>query len=118
LIRQGVEVFYQRRRRAPQVRQVSLAQIHPDFACTSAPHTASWARRFLRYSLAKVQAVTHPKPTPTRLCDLTPGQFADCFALLAERTKSATREDKPYYVCRFRDARRTATLMVWADGKW
>jgi 3'-5' exoribonuclease len=53
-----------------------------------------------------------------RLSELTPGQFADCFVMLAERTKSATREGKPYYSCRFRDARRTASVMVWADGGW
>lgn len=62
--------------------------------------------------------MTRPKPAPIRLGDLTPGQHADCFALLHERGKSATREGKPYYICRFRDARRTVTLMVWADGGW
>jgi 3'-5' exoribonuclease len=46
------------------------------------------------------------------------GQHADFFALLAERTKGATRDGKPFYTCRFRDARRTATYMVWADGPW
>jgi 3'-5' exoribonuclease len=49
---------------------------------------------------------------------LTPGQYADFFALLAERSKGATREGKPYYTCRFRDRRRTVTVMVWADGPW
>jgi 3'-5' exoribonuclease len=58
------------------------------------------------------------KPTLARLCELTPGQFADFFALLADRSKGATREGKPYYTCRFRDARRTASFMVWADGPW
>ncbi len=29
-----------------------------------------------------------------------------------------TRDGKPYYSCRFRDARRTATFMAWADGPW
>jgi 3'-5' exoribonuclease len=62
--------------------------------------------------------VARPKPPLARLQDLTPGQHADCFALLAERSKSATREGKAYYVCRFRDAKRTATVMVWSDGKW
>ncbi len=49
---------------------------------------------------------------------LTPGQYADFYALLAERTKSATRDGKPYYACRFRDAQRTASCMVWADSDW
>ncbi len=62
--------------------------------------------------------MTRPKPTPTRLCDLAPGQGGDCFALLQERTRGTTREGKPYYACRFRDARRTVTFMVWADGGW
>ena len=56
------------------------------------------------------------KPILARLSDLTSGQYADFFALLSERSKGATRENKPFYTCRFRDARRTATLMVWADS--
>src|SRR4029077_18241804 len=39
-----------------------------------------------------------------------------CSLPLAERTKGATRDGKPYYTCRFRDAHRTASFMVWADG--
>jgi 3'-5' exoribonuclease len=58
------------------------------------------------------------KPVIQRLCDLKPGQLADCFVLLAERSKGATREGKPYYSCRFRDARRSAAAMIWADGGW
>jgi 3'-5' exoribonuclease len=53
-----------------------------------------------------------------RLSELTPGQSGDFFALLAERTRGATREGKPYFTCRFRDPARTATFMVWADGPW
>jgi 3'-5' exoribonuclease len=60
--------------------------------------------------------VVKPRPTLCRLCELTPGQFADCFVLLAERTKGATREGKPFYTCRFRDLKRTVSFMVWADG--
>lgn len=58
------------------------------------------------------------KPPVLRLCDLTPGQVADCFVLLAERTKNATRDGKPFFTCRFRDAKRAASFMVWADGGW
>jgi len=58
------------------------------------------------------------KPIQARLHELTSGQYADFFAVLAERTKSATRDGKPFYTCRFRDAKRTATFMVWADGGW
>jgi 3'-5' exoribonuclease len=53
-----------------------------------------------------------------RLSDLTQGQFADFFALLAKRSKSETRDGKPYFNCRFRDARRTVSLMVWSDSDW
>jgi 3'-5' exoribonuclease len=56
------------------------------------------------------------KPQPVRLSEMAPGQTGDFFALLAERSKGATREGKPFYTCRYRDARRTVTYMVWADG--
>ncbi|HJT78733.1 MAG TPA: HD domain-containing protein [Gemmataceae bacterium] len=62
--------------------------------------------------------MTRAKPPLVRLHELTPGQFADFFALLAERTKGATRDGKPYYLCRFRDRTRAVTYMVWADGPW
>ena len=58
------------------------------------------------------------KPPLLRLSELTSGQHADFFALLSERTRSSTRDGKPYYTCRFRDARRSATFMVWADTTW
>jgi len=57
-----------------------------------------------------------PKPMLKPLADLEPHEYADCFALLAERNKLTTREGKPYFACRFRDARRSVAVMVWADG--
>jgi 3'-5' exoribonuclease len=60
--------------------------------------------------------VARPKPTLARLSELVPGQHADFFALLADKTRGLTRDNKPFYTCRFRDARRTATVMVWADA--
>lgn len=60
--------------------------------------------------------MARPKPVLARLHELTPGQHADFFALLAERNKSATRDGKPFYTCRFRDLKRTVGFMVWADG--
>jgi 3'-5' exoribonuclease len=57
-----------------------------------------------------------PKPTLKRLHELEQGEYVDCYALLAERSRGATREGKPFYTCRFRDARRTVAVMVWADG--
>ena len=58
------------------------------------------------------------RPLLVRLSELTSGQSGDFFALLSERTRGSTREGKPYYTCRFRDARRSATFMVWADTIW
>jgi 3'-5' exoribonuclease len=60
--------------------------------------------------------VARPKPVIVPLHELTPGQHADFFALLAERNKHATRDGKPFYSCRFRDLKRTVAFMVWADG--
>ena len=48
--------------------------------------------------------------------DLKPGQPAEFFALLAEKKPGTTRDGKPYFTCRFRDARRTATCPVWSDS--
>jgi 3'-5' exoribonuclease len=62
--------------------------------------------------------VARAKPPLLRLSELTSGQHADFFALLSERARSSTRDGKPYYTCRFRDARRSATFMVWADTTW
>jgi 3'-5' exoribonuclease len=62
--------------------------------------------------------MSRAKPQLVRLSELTPGQYADFFALLADKTKGLTREGKAYYACRFRDARRTVTLMAWGDGPW
>ena len=58
------------------------------------------------------------KPPLVRLSELAPGQSGDFFALLAERTRAARRDGKPFYTCRFRDGLRLATFMVWNDGPW
>jgi len=52
------------------------------------------------------------------LHELTPGQIADFFALLVGRSKGITREGRPYYSCQFRDAKRTASCMVWGNSTW
>ncbi len=62
--------------------------------------------------------MSRPKPPPVRLCQMSPGQSGDFFALLVERTRGARRDGKPFYTCRFRDAGRAAAAMVWADGPW
>lgn len=56
------------------------------------------------------------KPPLVRVSELQPGQFADFFAVLAEKTRGSTREGKPFFTCRFRDRRRTVSVMVWADS--
>jgi 3'-5' exoribonuclease len=56
------------------------------------------------------------EPQVVRLCDLKPGQSADCFVLLASKEKSKTRDGKPYYRVSLRDAQRAATSMIWSDS--
>jgi 3'-5' exoribonuclease len=62
--------------------------------------------------------VARSTPPLARLCDLAPRDYADFFALLASRTRNTTREGDPFYHCRFQDARRGVTFMVWANGPW
>jgi MFS transporter, Spinster family, sphingosine-1-phosphate transporter len=50
--------------------------------------------------------------------DLTPGQAADFFALLADKTRGMTPEGKAYYLCHFRDARHLVAFTAWQDGQW
>lgn len=50
-----------------------------------------------------------------RLSELQPGQVGDCFALLATRERSTTRDGKPYFRCTFRDSARSVTAMIWSD---
>src|SRR5262249_15081048 len=56
------------------------------------------------------------KPPPVRLHEIPVGTLADFYALLVEKSKGATRDGKPFYTCRFRDAKRTVSYMAWADG--
>lgn len=54
-------------------------------------------------------------PPVVRLSEMEPGQSGDFFAQLAERTRGTTRDGKPFFTCRFRDSRRSAVAMIWAD---
>src|SRR5262245_47967880 len=63
-------------------------------------------------------SMSQPRPPLSRLSELTNGQRADFFALLADRTRGVTREGRPYYHCRFRDDRRVVSFMAWSDDKW
>ncbi|MCS6978418.1 MAG: HD domain-containing protein [Gemmatales bacterium] len=58
------------------------------------------------------------KPPITPLHALSPDVLSDTFAVLVERTRSQTRDGKPFYTCRFRDKLRTVTCMIWADSPW
>jgi 3'-5' exoribonuclease len=65
------------------------------------------------------ECMARSKPPVVRLCELTPGQHADFFALLADKARNQTRgEGKPFYLCRFRDNRRTVSFAAWSDSPW
>ncbi|MDA0590516.1 MAG: HD domain-containing protein [Planctomycetota bacterium] len=51
-----------------------------------------------------------------RFFEMAPGQLSDTFAMLASKDEARTRDDKPYYRVSFKDAKRTATAMIWADN--
>jgi 3'-5' exoribonuclease len=57
-----------------------------------------------------------PRPNIVRLSELKSGERGTFFALLADRSRSSTGKGNPFFNCRFRDARRIATYMVWGDG--
>ena len=58
------------------------------------------------------------KPPLVRLSEMTPGQSGDFFALLVERARNASKDGKPFYICRFRDEARSVSSAIWSDGKW
>jgi 3'-5' exoribonuclease len=58
------------------------------------------------------------KPIITPLHQLQPGPASDFFALLSEKQKGTTRDGKPFFSCKFRDLRRTVSVMVWADSPY
>lgn len=49
------------------------------------------------------------------LSEMTDGQEADTFVLLAAKTESKTREGKPYWRVSLRDAQREITFPIWND---
>lgn len=62
--------------------------------------------------------VARSRPAFYKLSEMSPGQAGDFFVLLAEKVRGARRDGKPFYTCRFRDARRTVAFMAWSDGPW
>ena len=58
------------------------------------------------------------KPVVVPLHKLEPGPPpADCFALLVEKTSGLTAAGKPFFNCKFRDAKRTVGTMIWGDAE-
>jgi len=55
--------------------------------------------------------------SPTALLsELTNGQEADFFALLADKTQLTTKDGKPYWRVTFRDAQREVSFPIWSDA--
>lgn len=66
-----------------------------------------------------------PEAAVTTLAELTAGEEAECFLLLAARDKATTRDGKPFYRTTFRDRvgpenapGKSVTAMVWSDSAW
>ena len=57
-------------------------------------------------------------PSATPLADLTHGQEADFYALLASREELTTKDGKPYFRVAFRDAGREVNFPIWGDTPW
>jgi 3'-5' exoribonuclease len=57
-----------------------------------------------------------PKPPVVPLHQMQPGQPADCFALLTEKVRGTTRENKPYFTCKFQDKLRRVESKIWHDS--
>ena len=53
---------------------------------------------------------------PVLLADAPEGELADVFARLEQRQKGTTRDGKPFYTLKFRDARRHAGAVIWGDA--
>ncbi len=52
------------------------------------------------------------------LCELSPGEEGDFFALLSAKEELTTREGKPYFKVTFRDAAREVSTPLWHDSAW
>jgi 3'-5' exoribonuclease len=61
---------------------------------------------------------TSSKVERTELSLLKPGQTADFFALLSEKTKRSTKDGKPYYAMKFRDRLRVVSAPVWENAPY
>lgn len=61
------------------------------------------------------QSSTDKTPDLVALREMTPGLYADTFALLSDRNEARTKDDRPYFRVTFRDAKRSAVAMLWHD---
>ena len=57
-----------------------------------------------------------PKPPLLPLHRIEPGQVADCFAILSDKTLTTTRDGKTFVNCKFKDRQRTVNVAVWSDS--
>jgi len=73
---------------------------------------------FFSFTFFLEVGVDRSQPALSRLHELTPGQYADFFALLSSRTRHTTRDGAPYYSCIFQDAKRKVAFKAWADSTW
>jgi 3'-5' exoribonuclease len=57
------------------------------------------------------------KPVLAKLSDLRAGDYVDCFVQLAEKARKSLADGKPFFTCRYRDARRiVGSVPVWQDS--
>jgi len=57
------------------------------------------------------------KPVLAKLSDLRSGDYVDCFVQLAEKSRKTLADGKPFFTCKFRDARRTVgAVPIWGDS--
>ena len=57
-----------------------------------------------------------PKPPLLPLHQIEPGQLADCFAILSDKTLTTTRDGMTFANCKFKDRRRTVNAAIWSDN--
>jgi 3'-5' exoribonuclease len=58
-----------------------------------------------------------PRPPVVPLHQMLPGQPADCYALLTEKVRGTTRDNKPYFTCTFQDKLRKVEAKIWQDSQ-
>ncbi len=74
--------------------------------------------RYDAFSLEENAAMSKArKPVLVKLSELRPGDYADTFVQLAAKSRGTTRDGKPFFTCKFRDACRTVgSVPIWEDS--